>query len=76
MGEEIGQGHPNDNIVEDHQEHAPCGLAHAVEGAEAAVCDCVQNVPDADDEEIGPNNCRHPIALDEQAGELFGEPDY
>lgn len=76
MGEEIGQRHPNDDVVEEHQEHAPCRLAHAVESAEAAVCDRVQNVADADDEEIGPDNGRHPFALDEQTGERFGEPDH
>ena len=74
IGKSIGQGHPNNDVIEDHQEHTFRGLAHAVECTEIAVRDGVQNVPDADDQEICSHDIRHTVALDKKAGKLLGEP--
>ncbi len=76
MGKQVSQGHANDDVIKNHSEHAFRGLAHAVERTEIAVRNGIQDVPDADNQEIRSHDGRYTVALDEQARKLFGKPDH
>ena len=63
IGKETGQGHANYNIIKDHQEHTLGGISHTVKCTQTAVCNCIQNIPDTDDQKISSDNSRHIIAF-------------